>query len=55
MHLVRHLYEEHHLQYAATDAFFEACEKELREGFAAAGVIADEMDELNSLMKLVTR
>ncbi|MFC1654719.1 radical SAM protein [Myxococcota bacterium] len=53
MHLVRQLYEEHDLQHAATDAFFEKHEQELREGFTAAGVVVDEMDELHSLMELL--
>lgn len=53
MHLVRHLYEENHLQEAAGDAFFEEHERKLKEAFSARGVIIDEMDDLSSLLESI--
>lgn len=46
----RHLYARHGLEHAAEPAFFDAHIPRLIEGFRAAGVAVDEMDDLARLL-----
>lgn len=53
MERMRPIYEANDLLYATEDAFFERTGKALREGFAAHGVVVDDLDDLSASLGLV--
>lgn len=53
MEKMRPVYESAGILYAAEDAFFERTGRALKEGFAAHGVIVDDLDDLSASLGLV--